>query len=103
MARVDSWMSQRDQLAADLRAMADNIASGAVNVAGTVRQAGTTVVAQARAARKRPKMSAEARRRISEAQKARWAKQKGEAGGTAKAVKKGKRGRKAKGGEVGNG
>jgi len=106
MSRVDSWMSQRDQLAADLRAMADNIASGAVNVAGAVRQAGATAVATAGGLvgnRRKRTMSAAARKRISEAQKARWAKQKGETGGTAKTARKGKRGRKAKGQDVGNG
>jgi len=106
MSRVDAWMSQRDQLAADLRAMADNIASGAVNIAGAARQAGATAVATAGGlvgnGRKRT-MSAAARKRISEAQKARWAKQKRETSGTGKAAKKAKRSRKAKGQDVGNG
>ena len=49
------------------------------------------------------RMSAAARKRISEAQKARWAKQKRETSGTGKAAKKAKRSRKAKGQDVGNG
>jgi hypothetical protein len=100
-------MSQRDQLAADLRAMADNIAAGAVSLAGAVRQTGAkalpaTVTGGAlvghRRKRKRRTMSAEAREKIAAAQRARWAKQKGQAPftATAKAAKKGRRRRKAK-------
>jgi hypothetical protein len=41
MARVDSLMAQRDQLATDVRAMADNIAGGAVQVAGSSASGGS--------------------------------------------------------------
>jgi hypothetical protein len=98
MGRVDAWMKQRDQLAADLRAMADNIATGAINVAGAVKTAGAKAIGQASPPRKRPAMSAEARAKIAAAQRARWAKQKSEAGAQAPApaatAKKAKKARK---------
>jgi hypothetical protein len=90
-------------LATDLRAMADNIASVAVNVAGTVRRAGARALPTAVTGgdggkrRKRRTMSAEARARISAAQKARWAKKRADPVTVAKGARKGKRGRKGKG------
>jgi hypothetical protein len=88
MARVDTWMAQREEIARDLRAAADQLMSGesplpwlrskSAAAAKGKRTAGT--------GRKRT-MSAAARKRISDAQKARWAKQKS-AAGKAKAAKK---------------
>ena len=88
MARVDAWMAQREEIARDLRAAADQLMSGesplpwlrskSAAAAKGKRTAGT--------GRKRT-MSAAARKRISDAQKARWAKQKS-AAGKAKAAKK---------------
>ena len=46
-------------------------------------------------ARKRPTMSAAARKRISEAQKARWAKQKAEATGEVPKTRSAKKGKKS--------
>ena len=104
MFRVDAWMKQRDQLAADLRAMADNIASGALNVAGAVMQAGTAAAGKVTGAKKRPTMSAEARERIAAAQRARWAKQKAAAGTatSAKAARKANKSAKKGGVKRGN-
>jgi hypothetical protein len=114
VARVNSWMAQREELARDLRAAADSIMSGESpfpwGQGGKAAKAGATPAAsggpEVGSGRKRRTMSASARKRISDAQKARWAAQKAAAGGggtAAKGAKKGKRGRKAKGGEVGNG
>jgi len=83
-------MHQRDQLVSDLRSMADNIASGGKAVVGSALKVASAVPVAAAKARKRPKMSAEARAKIAEAQRKRWAKQKAEQGGSAKSAKKAK-------------
>jgi hypothetical protein len=81
MAKVDAWMAQREEIAKELRAAADRIMTGENpfpwRQAGTSKAASDGGMASAgRKARKRRKMSAEARAKIAEAQRARWAKQK---------------------------
>jgi hypothetical protein len=93
MARVDSWVRQRDQLVSDLRAMADNIASGGKATVGSALQAAGLQETPKAEAKKRRSMSPEARARIAQAQRDRWAKQKAEQGigGSAKKAKKAKK------------
>ena len=105
MAKVDAWMAQRQEIAQELRSVADRIMSGEnpfprkVTTPSMVGEA----VAETNAAklrgekpRKRRRMSPEARARISAAVKERWARQK--AGGAAKNAKdkKAKKGQPAK-------
>jgi len=101
VSRAEAWLHQRDQLVAELRAMADNIASGgkavvgsALQVTGVVGRAGSKAIGRVTgAAKKRPTMSAEARAKIAAAQRARWAKQKA-AEGVQLAVKSAKKAKK---------
>jgi hypothetical protein len=92
MAKVDAWMAQREEIARELRAAADSIMSGENPFRG---QAAKAVAAAAPAERKKPVMSAAARKRISDAQKARWAKQKAEAAGETSKAKSAKKARKS--------
>jgi hypothetical protein len=62
----------KQEIARDLRAMANIVAPGEVGSARSIPSGD----GKAPVARKRPKMSAAARKKISEAQKKRWAKQK---------------------------
>jgi hypothetical protein len=93
MAKVDAWMAQREEIARELRRVADQMMSGASPYPWGRKKVATTPaggggeVARARKARKRRTMSAEARAKISAAQKARWARQNG--GAAAKKAKKG--------------
>ena len=82
MAKVDAWMAQRSEIARELRQAADRIMAGenpfGQRVTTPSMLAKEVVEREGRVgpARKRRKMSAAARRAISEAQKARWAAQK---------------------------
>ena len=95
MAKVDAWMAQRQEIAQQLRQVADRMMGGenpfpratratrpmhemAMGAGGGGSEVGPALAAPRR---KRFTMSAEARKRISEAQKARWAARKQEAGG----------------------
>ena len=95
MAKVDAWLAQREEIARELREVADRLMAGenpfprkvttpsmiAKEVAAANAPVGPT-------GRKRT-MSPEARAKIAAAQKARWARQKGQAGGgSAKKAKK---------------
>jgi hypothetical protein len=82
MAKVDAWMAQRAEIARELRQAADRIMAGenpfgqrvttpSMLAKEVVRREGPVGLK-----RKRRKMSAAARKAISEAQKARWAAQK---------------------------
>jgi len=90
-AKADSWLGQRQQIAKTLEGIRDtatSLLSRLGHQAQTVvKRRGRPAAAAAASAlgmaatpikRKRRKMSAAARKKISEAQKARWAKQKGE-------------------------
>jgi hypothetical protein len=82
MAKVDAWMAQRAEIARELRQAADRIMAGenpfGQRVTTPSMLAREVVKREGRVglARKRRKMSAAARKAISEAQKARWAAQK---------------------------
>jgi hypothetical protein len=97
-AKADSWLDQRQQIAKALEGVRDT-ASGLLSKLGhealaVVKRRGRPAAAAAKSAveapaaavaalsgvvkKKRRKMSAEARKAISDAQKARWAKQRGE-------------------------
>lgn len=111
MARVDAWMAQRAEIAQELRDVADRIMSGenpfprnkVTTPSMVARQIAVTNLEQLRRRGevkpgRKFTLSAEARKRISEAQKARWA---------ARKAKSAKRARKAKpsgdrDGEAGN-
>ena len=111
--KMDALRRLRTEVAADLRRMADAVAGGegpmpwfqGQGVASPVSTAEATIPA----VKQRRTMSADARARIAEAIRKRWAEQKsaqaGSAPKAAKSAKKGKRGPKAKkaGGHVGNG
>lgn len=114
MARVDAWMSQREQIANELRRVADMMIKGgdapfpwrgtnSVSTRAGGPSTGTTPAApggegtgRTRTARKRRTMSAEARAKIAAAQRARWARQKGQTPGAAKASSAAKGAKKAK-------
>jgi hypothetical protein len=95
MSRLQAWMNERDALAGELRNLADSLfdvqsprQSGPPQELGprhemSMRAAGTSSAGKA----KKRTMSPEARAKIAAAQKARWAKQRGE-GGSAKKAKK---------------
>ena len=80
-ARVDSWVAQRDDIARELKRVIER-AQGMLAALGgesrfprrSGRGAGAVMVTPQRG-RKRRKMSAAARKAISDAQKRRWAKQ----------------------------
>jgi hypothetical protein len=97
MARVDAWMSQRQEIAAELRRVADMVMAGEnplkkrVTTPSMLREEALTGK-PARARRKKRTMSAEARAKIAAAQRARWAKQKAGGGGLARAGKRAKKG-----------
>jgi len=78
MAKIDAWMAQRQEIANELRAAADKIMTGESPwrwpLSASARK--RPVEPMGKGTKRRP-MSAAARKRISEAQKARWAKQKG--------------------------
>jgi hypothetical protein len=80
MAKVDAWMAQRAEIARELRQAADKIMAGENPFgqrATTPSMLAKEVVKRegpAGLARPRRTMSAAARKRISDAQKARWAK-----------------------------
>ena len=106
MAKVDAWMAQREEIARELRQVADQMMSGASPYPWgrkkrlspqTSTAVGTPASAESegrtgRTARKKRTMSAEARAKISAAQKARWARQNAE-GAAVKKAKKGRSGR----------
>lgn len=90
-AKAHGWLGQRQQIAKTLEDIRDtatklltDLGHGAAGVAAVVQRgrkerppgSKNKAATQPVSRRKRRKMSAEARRRISEAQKARWAKQK---------------------------
>ena len=90
-AKADSWLSQRQQIAKTLEGIVDTATSllsrlGHQATAAAKRRGRPAAVAAAVDGgavapvikRKRRKMSAAARKKISDAQKARWAKQKSE-------------------------
>jgi hypothetical protein len=80
MAKVDAWMAQRAEIARELREVADKIMAGenpfgqGVTTPSMLAQEVVKREGPGAFARKRT-MSAAARKRISEAQKARWAAQ----------------------------
>lgn len=84
-AKADSWLGQRQQIAKTLEGIRDT-ATGLLTqlghqAEGLVRRGRKAKLAYQpapKSKRTRRKMSAAARKAISEAQKARWAKQKGE-------------------------
>jgi hypothetical protein len=82
MAKVDAWMAQRAEIARELRQAADRIMAGEnpfgqrITTPSMLAKEVVKPEGQGGLARKRRKMSAAARKAISEAQKARWAAQK---------------------------
>lgn len=87
MAKVDAWIGQREEIARELRDVADKLMAGenpfgkrvttpSMLAREVVRREGPSGI------RKRRKMSPEARAKIAAAQRARWAKQKAGAGAT---------------------
>src|SRR6188508_2453960 len=80
---METELQRLEERAAQLRAWLGKLPSRAA--AAVRRVAGADGDSPSTRRRRRRKMSAEARKRISDAQKARWAKQKGEAPGTASA------------------
>jgi hypothetical protein len=76
-AKVDAWMSQREEIARELREVADSVMAGK-NPFGesvtTPSMLATELVGGK--PRKRRTMSAAAREKIAAAQRARWARQK---------------------------
>jgi hypothetical protein len=103
MAKVDAWMAQREEIARELRTVADRIMGGENPFSRRITTPSMVAdaVADTNAAklrgerpvkRKRRKMSAEARAKISAAAKARWAK-----------AKRGAKKAGGRGSEVGNG
>ena len=82
MAKVDTWLAQRQEIARELREVADKVMAGENPFAQRVTTPSMLAkeVAQINAPegtrRRRRKMSAAAREKIAAAQRARWAKQK---------------------------
>lgn len=82
MAKVDAWMAQRSEIARELREVADRIMTGEnpfgrrVTTPSMLAKEIVKREGQGSLARKRRKLSAAARKAISDAQKARWAAQK---------------------------
>jgi hypothetical protein len=107
MAKVDAWLTQRQEIARELRAVADRLMAGENPFATAV----TTPSMLAREVvkregtgglKRRRTMSAEARARISAAQRARWAKQRGESAGAGKGTQqKAKKAKKSSGTSTG--
>ena len=105
-AKLDNWMAQRQVIANELNSVI-NRAKGMLSTLEVPLPRGkrarpfsavlpAEVSESAAPKRKRRKMSAAARKKISDAQKARWAKQKASDGGTAKtAAKRAKKAAKA--------
>jgi hypothetical protein len=85
MGRMRSWIQEREELAKDFRALADSLSTAVVQ--GPPPSIAPLQGAGAPPPRKRRKMSAEARAKISAAAKARWA---AERQGSAKKAKKAK-------------
>ena len=87
-AKADSWLSQRQQIAKSLEGIKDTATSllarlghqaqAVVKRRGRPAASASTADAAPVIKKKRRKMSAAARKKISDAQKARWAKQKAE-------------------------
>ena len=89
-AKVDSWVAQRDEIAKELNGVISR-AQGMLTALGGEspfpRRGRPAGMVSANPGRKRRKMSAQARKAISEAQKARWARQKAASGRNAKRAK----------------
>jgi hypothetical protein len=107
MAKVDAWLAQRQEIARELREVADRLMAGE-NPFGpavtTPSMLAEEVVKRegAPGLKRRRTMSPEARARIAAAQRARWAKQRGESGSTAKGTQaKAKKAKKSGGGSAG--
>ena len=114
MNRVQSWMQEREALASELRRVADSLSAAVVQgpppslsvvqgVASSTASAGEGGMISSGRAAKRRTMSPEARAKIAEAQRKRWAAQKSGAPGAAKAAKGAKTAKRGGGTGVGGG